>query len=174
MMQRCLNPAHPHYKHYGGRGITVCERWLTSANFLADMGPKPSPKHTLERKNNDLGYSPENCTWDTTTAQLNNQRRTRKITFNGRTMGLNAWAKEIGMRWSSLDKRLKTMPLARALSPDRVSNHERKNVRMLTANGQTKPLTVWARELGVSHTSLIERLDRGWTVERAVSTRALK
>ena len=174
MMQRCLNPAHPHYKHYGGRGITVCERWLTSANFLADMGPKPSPKHTLERKNNDLGYSPENCTWDTTTAQLNNQRRTRKITFNGRTMGLNAWAKEIGMRWSSLDKRLKTMPLARALNPDRVSNHERKNVRMLTANGQTKPLTVWARELGVSHTSLIERLDRGWTVERAVSTRALK
>lgn len=74
MLKRCTNPKHPAYASYGGRGITVCERWLHSfQNFLEDMGERPAGK-TLDRKNNDLGYSPANCRWATWNEQARNKR----------------------------------------------------------------------------------------------------
>jgi hypothetical protein len=75
MRQRCLNPNHTNYKHYGGRGIKVCERWLDFDNFLADMGRKPDPELTLERIDNSKGYEPANCKWATMKEQSNNTRR---------------------------------------------------------------------------------------------------
>lgn len=74
MHQRCRDPNHVAYHHYGGRGIAVCDRWKTYANFLADIGRRPSSKFTLERINNDEGYSPENCTWATWKQQVHNRR----------------------------------------------------------------------------------------------------
>jgi hypothetical protein len=72
MLQRCRDPNN---KFYGGRGIAVCERWLTYVNFLADMGRKPTPKHTLDRIDNDKGYEPGNVRWATSSEQRKNQRR---------------------------------------------------------------------------------------------------
>lgn len=74
MRKRCLDPNLPAYKNYGGRGITICERWESFENFLADMGMKPSPKLTLERKNNNGNYEPGNCKWATRKEQRANQR----------------------------------------------------------------------------------------------------
>ena len=65
MKQRCLNSRHPSFGHYGGRGITIDPAWMVFKNFLADMGRRPSPELTLERKDNDMGYSKGNCCWAT-------------------------------------------------------------------------------------------------------------
>jgi hypothetical protein len=78
MLQRCGNSKHKNYKYYGGRGIKVCERWLKFENFFADMGKKPTPKHSIERNETNDGYNPENCRWATTVEQNNNTRRNIK------------------------------------------------------------------------------------------------
>jgi len=71
---RCNDPIYEHYERYGGRGISMCERWLNSfENFLADMGTKPTPKHSLDRINNDGNYEPRNCRWATHRIQMKNR-----------------------------------------------------------------------------------------------------
>jgi hypothetical protein len=77
MIRRCNSESHPRFKDWGGRGITVCDRWLDYGNFLADMGRKPSPRHSLDRINNELGYFPENCRWATAAQQASNKRPRR-------------------------------------------------------------------------------------------------
>jgi hypothetical protein len=76
MIQRCYNPKHKIYKYYGGRGISVCARWLKSfANFYLDMGNKPTKKHSIDRIENDGNYTPKNCRWATAKVQARNKRK---------------------------------------------------------------------------------------------------
>jgi hypothetical protein len=80
MKNRCLNPNQDRFADYGGRGISVCVRWLKSfENFLSDMGRKPSPLHTLDRKDNNGDYKPSNCRWATPEQQRANQRRRLRL-----------------------------------------------------------------------------------------------
>ncbi len=75
MRRRCYVPTDRSFDLYGGRGITVCDQWRASfANFLADMGPRPSPKHSIDRINNDGNYEPDNCRWATASQQVSNRR----------------------------------------------------------------------------------------------------
>lgn len=112
MMQRCYNVRHEKYALYGGRGIVVCERWRSSfPSFLADLGRKPSPRHTLDRINVDGNYEPGNCRWATAREQTLNRRATRWITFGGQTKCLEDWARDIGIGPVALSRRIATLGL---------------------------------------------------------------
>jgi len=106
MKSRCTNPGHKQYESYGGRGITVCDRWADFAAFYEDMGPRPTELHTLDRRDNDRGYSKENCRWATRTEQNRNHRANRMISYQGKTQCVAAWAQELGVADSVIRVRL--------------------------------------------------------------------
>lgn len=113
MNSRCVNPSAHNYKNYGGRGVTVCGRWRHSfANFYADMGPRPSSKHSLERNDNDKGYDPSNCKWATAVDQQNNKRNSALITAFGRTQTTAQWAREVGMTHEALAQRVTLLKMS--------------------------------------------------------------
>jgi hypothetical protein len=107
MKGRCLNPNDRSFARYGGRGITVCERWLSFENFLADMGQRPSPEHSLERKENNDGYHPDNCIWATPLEQANNKRRSLFIEYGGERLTIAQWARRTGMGYACIISRLR-------------------------------------------------------------------
>ena len=109
MRNRCNNPNNYSYPLYGGRGIKVCERWDDFANFLADMGKRPSPKHSIDRKNNELDYGPENCRWTTAQEQANNRRSNRRYEFRGEMMTVRQAIIASGseVKFSTIKARLK-------------------------------------------------------------------
>lgn len=117
MKMRCTDPSSDRYDRYGGRGITVCDRWLNSFSaFLEDMGDRPSSKHSLERINNNASYCPENCVWASREVQANNKSNNRRLTHDGRSMTLSQWARHAGLSMKLLWKRLDDgWPMADAL-----------------------------------------------------------
>jgi len=106
MIARCSNREGKGHHNYGGRGIKVCERWLKFENFYKDMGPRPSPKHSIDRVNNDGDYEPSNCRWATKIEQDTNRRTNRNVTYKGRTQCITFWARELGIHPMTLMYRL--------------------------------------------------------------------
>ena len=94
MKTRCTNPRYKHYYNYGGRGITFPESWNKFENFLADMGERPA-EYTLERIDNDKGYSKENCKWASRKEQAANTRTAKRLTYNNKTMCMLDWSREL-------------------------------------------------------------------------------
>ena len=116
MRSRALNPKNDSYEHYGMRGITICSQWADDYDqFFADMGECPEGL-TLERIDVNGNYEPTNCCWATVKDQLNNQRRNRRITFEGVTKNLSQWAEDRGLGADTLYRRLLRMPVERALT----------------------------------------------------------
>lgn len=105
MRSRCHGLRHGAYKHYGARGITVCERWKDFRNFLADMGECPAGK-SIDRIDVNGNYEPQNCRWATSQEQNNNKRNSRLLEFNGRIQTLTQWANELGVPRDRIDSRL--------------------------------------------------------------------
>jgi hypothetical protein len=108
MRARCNNPKATSYAIYGGRGIKVCERWSSFELFLADMGPRPSLKHSIDRITPDGNYEPANCRWATRLEQYNNRRNTFWIEYNGERRSCGDWSRLLGIDGRVIHMRIKT------------------------------------------------------------------
>lgn len=127
MRDRCRNPNNKRFSRYGGRGISVCERWNDFSMFLLDMGKRPSSQYTLDRNDNDGSYEPRNCRWATRAEQNNNQSHTRVLDAFGRALSVSAWAREIGITRESLRDRLERgIPIEAALTRSPVGHGYRR------------------------------------------------
>lgn len=124
MIYRCTRPAHPSYHHYGARGITVCQEWMDFNVFLKEMGQTPLGL-TLERKDNNKGYSKDNCCWATQKQQARNTRHNHLVTHDGKTMCISAWSELTGISKVVIYGRLKyNWPIEAALFTPPLSRRE--------------------------------------------------
>jgi hypothetical protein len=172
MRGRCTNPRNPVYRYYGGRGITVCERWINDpAAFLADMGPKPSPKHQLDRCDNSKGYSPENCRWATVSENTRNRRTNRWVKCLGKDMTLAEAAELSGLSSFLIRSRLNAGwdPDLAVSIPSR-QRGPRLKVRWLEVNGSRITFSDAASTYGIARSTLANRLSRGWGALEALTT----
>ncbi len=119
MQRRCYDEKSQSFKNYGGRGIEVCNEWQQSfSSFQAwSLANGYSRELTIDRKDNDGDYCPENCRWVSRKVQANNNRRNRNISYNGVTKTIAQWAEQTGMQWHTLYNRIdRGWPIERALT----------------------------------------------------------
>lgn len=128
MHARCEKPKSNGWRLYGARGITVCERWSGPngfANFIADMGPKPTPQHSLDRVDGNKGYSPDNCRWATAKEQVLNSSNTVWIEADGERLCITDWARKLGVCLATLQARLaRGWPPALAVTTPRIRSKD--------------------------------------------------
>ena len=117
MLGRCRNPRHRQFADYGGRGISVCERWLTYANFAADMASRPEGL-SIDRRDNDAGYSPDNCRWATRKEQNSNRRNCIFVEHQGERVTLREYCRRADIAYRPIIKRIqeRNWPVQLALS----------------------------------------------------------
>lgn len=125
MKARCFNPKNRGYRHYGGRGIRVCKRWMKFENFLADMGERPAGLQ-IDRIDNDGNYEPGNCRWATPLENALNTRWSRRYTFKGKTNNISGWARMMGITSRAMRHRVNFWPLEQALTAKPIGNNATK------------------------------------------------
>ena len=182
MLQRCENPDNIAYYKYGERGITVCKRWHDFWKFAEDMGERPSPSHSIERRDNSLGYAPDNCCWATHKEQAFNRRSTVLITWNDETKSVKQWADFLGTSPGYIYQRLKkgwnpqdalaVPPITngtkfRKMTPRKYEPIKR-NSHLLTYQGKTQTIAEWAKEYNLKYNTLKERLNAKWPLRDAL------
>jgi hypothetical protein len=162
MIARCYNVNVPNFHRYGGRGITVCDRWLHSfENFYSDMGPKPSNDHSIDRRNNDGEYSPQNCYWATHIEQNNNKCNSRKIDFDGDKISLKELSAKTNIKVGTLASRYYK-------GVENIGDTLREH-KMYEYCGQLATLGEWGRKYNISYKKLHQRIQRGWSLDRALN-----
>lgn len=168
LRERCLNPEHPNWHNYGGRGITVCDEWRASFSaFYRDMGTRPSPAHTIERADNEKGYCKENCVWATRKEQADNRRNSQYHEIDGERRTQTDWARHQGIPQCTISLRLK-----RGWSKEEaLTQRPRKPERLpiVEFNGETHTLFEWSRITGIDYRAIHSRFKRGWDVARMLT-----
>lgn len=167
MIQRCHNANNPQYVDYGARGITVCDRWRNSfVSFFEDMGPRPTPDHTLDRRDGSKGYSKNNCRWATWVEQGRNRFNNRLVEHEGKQVTVSELSEITGIPVGRLFSRLNNgHPLLAE------KNSSRPPPRKYEFRGESKTLREWAESLELPYHTLYTRIEqRKWPVEKAFTT----
>ena len=173
MLQRCRDE---NWQNYGERGIAVCERWNSFENFYGDMGEPPSARHSIERKDPNGDYCPDNCVWATAKEQARNRRNNRIVEFNGEALTIAEWSDRTGIKSATIHARLdRGWDIAKALAaPSQKRTFATRGRRMITANGQTMSLIQWAEFTGISAGAILTRIKAGWSEQDAATTPPLR
>lgn len=166
ILTRCDNPHFRAYNRYGGRGITICERWRTFENFYADMGDPP-PGYSIERIDNDGNYCPENCKWIPRNKQVENRCVTKRCEYKGRQMTCREIAIETGTNHKILYQRI----FRDGMTPEEavIEPAFRRHKRILY-RGEVYTYAGLSRLSGIRRATIENRLKSGWSVEEAVNT----
>lgn len=163
MLGRCRNPNNTKYPQYGGRGISVCERWHTFVSFAEDMGPKPDGM-SLDRIDVNGNYEPGNCRWATDQEQQRNKNNNRLLTLDGQTKCVTEWAELCGLKESTIRERLrKGWDAKDVLKPVLYRNGRKPKLTPEQAaeiRSSPEPETVLADRFGVNRAE-IGRIKRG-------------
>lgn len=168
MVARCTNPGHRQWRNYGGRGISVCERWLGPEgfkHFLDDMGLRPSREHSIDRyPDNDGTYCKDNCRWATSKQQMNNTRLTTILSIGGKKVPLTEAVSQAGINYNTAVARMKSgLSVERALfSP--VVTHPTYHI-----DGRDMSLSEASRAHGLPAGTVAKRLRRGWSLRDALA-----
>lgn len=163
MRARCSSgcKSNPSYKE---KNITVCERWNNFILFYNDMGPRPSDKHSIDRENNNKGYSPDNCRWAIQKTQCENRGDFNKIfTYDGKTLVLKAWAEELKIDYSTLHKRItyQNMSFEEAINYSGPGKYIYNEVEY--------SLDELSEKFNISKDNISSRLSKGWELERVLT-----
>lgn len=172
MRQRCTNSNHASYKDYGGRGITVCPEWLNNFKSFYDwsMDNGFSNDLSIDRIDNDKGYSPDNCRWVDAKTQIRNRRNTVTYNWKGSEYTLAELGELTGINKMTIKSRLnRGCSLEEALS-----QNVDTSVLLMTYKGETKPIKQWCKELGLNYATVRNRYYKGWTDEEALTGKRIK
>ena len=166
MLARCEYEKHPSFSNYGGRGITVCDRWRNDFfAFVSDMGNKPSPDHTVDRIDNDKGYEPGNVRWATWQEQNNNRRdNSESMTLNGVTRTVKEWCSETGLKAGQIRDRVK-----RGLSDAEVLLPPGQFQKKQVFNGVRYTISELAELAGVTRQCILSRMKKGLSFEEIIA-----
>jgi len=169
MKSRCQNSNNNDYYNYGGRGISVCERWESFDNFFTDMGRKPSSDFTLDRKNSDGNYCPENCHWLHTSLQSRNRRCVQRVVFQGKEMTLVEAVELTDLDYGTVDSRIRRgWGAEKALTTPVKSSP--KQPKLFDYKGDRLSLSQLAKKNNVSSGNLYYFVNKlGLTVEEALA-----
>lgn len=168
MKVRCLNKNNPAYKHYGGRGINLCAEWAESfERFFIDVGIKPTPEHSLDRIDNNLGYFKGNVEWATPKQQANNTRRNRRLEYKGKYQTISEWARDIGVTHGAIINRLNGgWSVKDALSKPFKKSTKKRGRILVCLHGQIIPIQQAASLLEVSVGCLYSRIIKGLSTNK--------
>lgn len=170
MKARCYNPNVKSYKDYGGRGITICDEWLNPEKVCTHYGIYTKGWRafeiwalsngykeglTIDRIDNNKGYSPDNCRWVDKKTQSNNRGFCRLITYRGKTQNLKQWCEELGINYKLAHRRLS---ICKWTVEQTFETKENPLYNLISYNGKTQTVAAWARELNLSYGTLRARL----------------
>jgi hypothetical protein len=177
MLHRCRNPKAKDYGRYGGRGITICDRWLDFDSFAIDVGlPPAGGKPSIDRIDNNGPYSPDNCRWSMNRAQCRNKRNNRRVTLDGATRTVTEWAEVLGISKGTIAYRIRCgwSPREALTRFSKRESYSTGQARHFQYQGRDMTATELSALCGVPATTISQRIRFGWSIEKAVATPTLQ